>query len=74
MAILKVNPNIYKKRIIDLNSPDGNAGCLIGTAMTWGRQMDLDIKTLSEEMMSGDYEHLLEVFDRNFGSVCDLVR
>ena len=33
-----------------------------------------EVDAIIDDMMSGDYEHLIEVFDRNFGEYVDLVR
>ena len=52
---------------IDLTGPDGNAYVLMGYAKQWYKQLDRDSKPLIEEMMSGDYEHLVKVMDREFG-------
>ena len=60
--------------IIDLTGPDGNAFVLIGKAMSFARQLGLDGNSIKEEMMSGDYENLLEVFDKNFGHFVILER
>jgi len=59
---------------IDLTGPQGNAYFLIGTAKKLASQLGLDGNQIMEEMMSGDYEHLLEVFDNNFGSFVTLYR
>jgi len=63
--------------IIDLTGPDGNAFALMGMAQNFGRQLGWDkakTQDLINEMMSGDYEHLLEVFDREFGNFVILER
>tara|TARA_Y100001972_G_scaffold122748_1_gene168854 strand:- start:1395 stop:1613 length:219 start_codon:yes stop_codon:yes gene_type:complete len=60
--------------IIDLTGPDGNAFALIGYANRFAKQLGLDGKTITNEMMSGDYENLLEVFDNNFGDFVILER
>tara|TARA_B100001758_G_scaffold230798_1_gene226748 strand:+ start:504 stop:719 length:216 start_codon:yes stop_codon:yes gene_type:complete len=60
--------------VIDLTGPDGNAFVLIGKAMNFARQLGLDGNSIKEEMMSGDYENLLEVFDKNFGHFVILER
>ena len=73
MAIIKKKKN-YEKRKIDLTGPDGNAYFLLGRAANWGKQMGLDTDKISEEMRSGDYENLIQVFDNYFGSICDLER
>jgi len=60
--------------IIDLTGPDGNAFVLIGKAMNFARQLGLDQESIKQEMMSGDYENLLQVFDKNFGHFVILER
>ena len=59
---------------IDLTGPQGNAYFLLGTAKNLAKQLELDGSKIMEEMMSGDYEHLLEVFDENFGMFVTLYR
>ena len=59
-----------KEIIIDLTGPDGNAFALMGMAKNFGRQLGWGsgkCQDLVDEMMEGDYEHLLQVFDREFG-------
>jgi hypothetical protein len=63
-----------KEIIIDLTGPDGNAFALMGYAKRFARQLGLDSSKIINEMTSGDYEHLLEVFDKNFGSFVILER
>jgi len=60
--------------IIDLTGPDGNAFVLIGKAMSFARQLGLDGNSIKEEMMSGDYENLISVFDKYFGHFVILER
>ena len=60
--------------VIDLTGPDGNAFVLMGYAKSFAKQMGVDSKTIIDEMMSGDYENLLEVFDKNFGDFVILER
>ena len=59
---------------IDLTGPQGNAFYLLGTAKNLSKQLGLDGKKITEEMMSGDYENLLQVFDKNFGMFVTLYR
>jgi hypothetical protein len=73
MAIKKKKER-FEKRVIDLNGPQGNAFFLLGMAEKWGLQMGLDTDEIKEEMTSGDYENLIQVFDSYFGSICDLER
>lgn len=53
--------------VIDLTGPDGNAYALMAYARGWAKQLGLDYKPILDEMMSGDYENLLEVLEKNFG-------
>ena len=63
-----------RKREIDISGPQGNAFALIGIARDLAKQLGKDIEAITEDMQSDDYEHLLQVFDREFGSVVDLIR
>ena len=60
--------------IIDLTGPDGNAFVLMGYAKRFAKQLGLDSNKIINEMTSGNYEHLLEVFDNVFGSFVILER
>ncbi len=46
----------------------------MGYAKRLARQIGIEPQPIIEEMMSGDYENLLEVFDRNFGDFVILER
>jgi len=59
---------------IDLSGPQGNAFYLMGVAQKLSKQLGLDSKSIIDEMMSGDYENLINVFDSNFGSIVTLYR
>ena len=59
---------------IDLTGPDGNAFALMGYAKSLARQLNLDFKSIQTEMMSGDYENLINVFEKNFGEFVTLYR
>ena len=59
---------------IDLTGPDGNAFVLIGTAGNLAKQLGLDSKAIRTEMMAGDYENLVNVFDKHFGEFVTLYR
>jgi hypothetical protein len=60
--------------IIDLTGPDGNAFALMAYATNFSRQLKEDPKPVIDEMMGGDYENLLQVFDRHFGEFVILER
>jgi hypothetical protein len=63
--------------VIDLTGPQGNAYVLLGTAQSFCKQIGFsseETQKILDEMMSSDYENLLEVFDREFGSFVILER
>ena len=58
------------KVVIDLTGPQGNAFYLIGVVKSIFRRSgapELGDKII-EEMTSGDYEHLVETFDKYLGN------
>lgn len=63
-----------KPREIDLTGPDGNAFALLGLARNWAKQLDLDSEKILNEMKSGDYDNLVNVFDSYFGDFVTLYR
>ena len=62
-------------RVIDLQGPDGNAFFLMAQADSWLRQMKRrdEFNAMRTEMMSGDYENLVRIFEDNFGDYVELV-
>lgn len=56
-----------KELVIDLTGPDGNAFALLGYAKNLAKQLDLNYDIIRTEMTSGDYENLIQVFDKYFG-------
>lgn len=62
---------------IDLTGPDGNAFALIGIAQRLAKQLEYQPKErgqLTTDMMSGDYDHLLELFEKHFGDYVTLYK
>lgn len=59
---------------IDLTGPDGNAFVLMGYASNLAKQLKKDEDAIRKDMQSGDYKHLVEVFDREFGDYVTLYR
>lgn len=59
---------------IDLTGPEGNAFYLLGLAANLAKRFDLDAEIIQKEMMAGDYENLIQVFDRYFGAMVILYR
>ena len=63
--------------VIDLTGPGGNAFSLMGSAMRLGKQLELtkeQIDLIITDMKSGDYENLIQVFDKHFGAFVILER
>ena len=61
----------------DLTGPDGNAFVILGLAKRLCKEFGMTKqyeKDLLDEMMSGDYENLLQTFDKSFGSVVTMYR
>jgi hypothetical protein len=65
--IVDKKKRVKSKLEIDLSGPDGNAFVLMGIAQKWAKQLGLDSKAVTADMMSGDYEHLLSVMEKHFG-------
>jgi len=59
---------------IDLTGPDGNAFFLLGTADKLAQQLGLDKKVIREEMIAGNYDHLVNTFDKHFGNFVTLYK
>tara|TARA_B100000287_G_C20435042_1_gene703154 strand:- start:585 stop:800 length:216 start_codon:yes stop_codon:yes gene_type:complete len=59
---------------IDLTGSQGNAFCLIALADKLSLRMGLDKEKIYKEMTSGDYENLVQTFDKYFGSFVILER
>ena len=74
MTIKNINKLKCRKMKIDLTGPDGNAFALLGLAQNILKQIGKDPKPIMNEMISGDYENLINVFDREFGDYIDLYR
>jgi len=59
---------------VDLTGPEGNAFVLLGYANKWSKQLGLNPDEVEKEMMSGDYENLVSVLEKHFGSVVTFYR
>ena len=75
---LKEKPN---KIEIDLSGPQGNAFYLLGVTKDLCKQMNkltgeetLNAEEIMSDMKSGNYEHLLDVMEKHFGSLIILWR
>ena len=88
MTILNKEDQRSSQTIIDLTGPDGNAFTLIGLAKQYARNIWMTVyrdefgeahilptvNEITEEMMQGDYDNLVEVFDKYFGEYVVLLR
>jgi hypothetical protein len=59
---------------IDLTGPHGNAFYLLGTARNLAKQLGIPHQPIEDDMMSGDYDNLLSVFDKHFGDFVTLYK
>jgi len=62
--------DIYQNKItIELDGPTGNAFYILGVAQDLGRQLfdEQKVEEIMNEMKSGDYDNLMEVFESYFG-------
>ena len=62
-------------RVIDLQGPQGNAFAVIGYAVDLLRQLDRrdEVHAMRTDMMSGDYNNLLRIFEENFSDYVELI-
>ncbi len=59
---------------IDLTGPEGNAFVLLAYAKQFAKQLGKDFNDIGARMKSSNYQHLVEVFDTEFGEYVDLYR
>lgn len=59
---------------IDLSGPEGNAFNVLALARRLAIKLHLDKDAILDEMMSSDYEHLIQTFDKYFGDYVILYR
>ena len=69
-----IRNKIASTPVIDLTGPGGNAFFLMGQADRLSRRLGLDKDVVINEMKSGNYENLVQVFDRYFGDYVILER
>jgi len=66
--------SVHDDLTIDLTGPDGNAFILLGLAARFAKQLGRDPNAVQRLMIAGDYEHLVNVFDDQFGNFVTLLR
>jgi hypothetical protein len=69
-----IRDRINSTTVIDLTGPQGNAFYLMAQADRYARQLGIDKEVVITEMKAGDYENLVQVFDRYFGDYVILER
>ncbi len=74
IGINMIRDKIDSTPVIDLTGPDGNVFSLVGRARSYARQLGLDYRKIQSEMLSGDYENAVAVFDKYFGEYVILER
>ena len=57
---------LQRELVIDLTGPQGNAFYLLGLAGQLSKKLGLSANNIMNEMKTGDYENLIEVFDKYF--------
>ncbi len=62
-------------RVIDHKGPNGNAFALLGHAVDLLRHLDRrdEVHAMRTDMMSGDYNNLLRIFEENFSDYVELI-
>lgn len=60
--------------LVDLTGPEGNAFCLMGYAKKWAVQLGREPAPILADMKSGNYEHLVDVMEKEFGSFATFLR
>lgn len=71
MTIIQRNP--HQKQVIDLAGSEGNAFALLAYANRTAKQLGVDPQPILDEMKASDYDHLVQVFDKHFGHIFDLI-
>lgn len=77
MAIKSASEKPDRGIEIDLSTECGNAFYLIGMAERLGktlRKTRKEINDIREQMMAGDYENCINVFDKHFGNFVTMYR
>ena len=71
------NKDPLAKVIIDCTGPSGTAVSLVGQAalwLKWQGKSNIEIGNIIGAMLSVDYNHIIKIFDQQFGKFCDLIK
>ncbi len=69
MAIME---HKVEKVVIDLSTTEGNVFGLIALVVRLGKEANLNVKEITSQMISGDYNYALWTFNSYFGDIIDL--
>jgi hypothetical protein len=72
--MIKEKETTTREIIIDLTGLEGNVFCLLGYAKRFGKQLGMDTDQILEDMMSNDYDHAVQTFDKHFGHFVTLLK
>ncbi len=75
MTIRNRQPNQHI--IIDCNGASGTPQALLGQAALWLNergQSPMQIGEFLGRMMTSDYDNMITVFNKQFGSFCEIIR
>jgi len=65
------------KVIIDCGGPSGTPQALVGQAALWLHEQGQPTMMIGDvlgHMMASDYDNMISVFDKHFGSFCEILR
>lgn len=75
--IVSKDTKVEKRIEIDLTGPEGNAFYLLGLAADLARKLGYSNEGLGEltsKMIDGDYDHLVQTLDEEFGEMIIIYR
>ena len=59
---------------VDLTGEEGNAFYILALARRLSNQLKIDFDPIHKEMVGGNYENLIKIFDKHFGEHVILYR
>jgi hypothetical protein len=60
--------------VIDLAGAEGNAFYILSLAKRLSRTLEKEWHLIQDEMTSGDYDNLVNVFDKHFGDIVTMYK
>jgi hypothetical protein len=74
MTIRDIKTLKNRRQRVDLTGPEGNVLFLMALAEVWAGDLGLDAERIIADMKSSNYEHAVEVMEREFGEHVDFYR